>query len=100
MTDVKNFLRHHGRNCHKLVVDIPDPYIRLVANVRGGSIMIRKNMIDVPRLFALRSKGYSVKTIAQVLGLSVATVRTIVSAFDKVSASTDQKEGPKFRKAA
>ena len=62
--------------------------------------MIRKNMIDVPRLFALRSKGYSVKTIAQVLGLSVATVRTIVSAFDKVSGSTHQKEGPGFRKAA
>ena len=45
--------------------------------------MTRKTVVDMRRLFELKRKGYSMMVIAKVLGVSIATIRTIAGGVEK-----------------
>ena len=42
--------------------------------------MISRNVIDMPKLYRLREKGYGIEMIASILSVSEDTVRTILGA--------------------
>jgi len=44
-------------------------------------------VVDVPKLYNLKHKGYTPETIALVLGVTIETVRTILGALEDPSPS-------------